>query len=69
MQFLLGVCFFVYLPLLPLMIVVCTWRRKQQVKKELQKKAKRKHHRLMVKKKAGKRILEYTCIITLYPAV
>ena len=56
-QFLFGVCFFVYLPLLPLMIIVCSWRRQFKAKKRLKKKAQKKRQRLMAKKQAG------TCIV------
>lgn len=47
MQFLLGACFFVYLPLLPLMIIFCNWRRRVLAKKRLKKKAQRKKKRLL----------------------
>ena len=46
-QFLLGACFFVYLPLLPLLIVFCNWRRRRLARKRLRKKAERKKKRLL----------------------
>uniref|UniRef100_A0A1X7UMY0 Generative cell specific-1/HAP2 domain-containing protein n=1 Tax=Amphimedon queenslandica TaxID=400682 RepID=A0A1X7UMY0_AMPQE len=52
-QFLLGACFFVYLPLLPLMIIFCNWRRRLIAKKRLKKKADRKRKRLLKRKQAA----------------
>lgn len=49
----LGVCFFVYLPFLPLFLLICSWRRRWEAKKRLQKKAKRKQYRMLQKKRAG----------------
>lgn len=46
-QFLLGACFFIYLPLLPLLMIVCSWRRRRQARKRLMKKAARKRQRLL----------------------
>ena len=53
LQFLLGACFFVYLPLLPCIIVFCSWRRRSKARARLKKKAARKRERLKAKKQAG----------------
>ena len=53
LEFMLGACFFVYLPILPCLLLVCSWRRRWEAKKRLARKAKRKKYRLMQQKKAG----------------
>ncbi|XP_065882454.1 hapless 2-like [Dysidea avara] len=52
-QFLLGVCFFVYLPILPLMMMFCHWRRKKMARKRMKKKVERKKRRIMLRKRAA----------------
>lgn len=46
--------FFLYLPLLPCVILFCNWRRRVKARKRLRKKAERKKLRLMQKKRAGR---------------
>lgn len=56
-QFLLGACFFFYLPLLPCVISFCSWRRRAKARERLKKKAARKMARLKEKKQAGAAML------------
>ena len=52
-QFLMGACFFLYLPFLPLIMLFCSWRQRKKARKRLIKKMERKKLRLMQKKRAG----------------
>eukprot|EP00731_Ephydatia_muelleri_P027288 Em0019g161a len=49
-QFVLGSCFFVYLPLLPCLILMCRWRRRRLARERLRKKEERRGRRRMVKR-------------------
>lgn len=46
-EFLLGACFFIYLPLIPCLIILCNWRRRRMAKKRLLRKVARKKQRLL----------------------
>jgi len=65
MYFILGACFFVYLPVLPIILLLCSWKRRCDARRRLKKKAKRKHDRLMQKKRDGKlRLFYLPCRVT-----
>ena len=53
LQFILGACFFVYLPCLPIILLLCSWKRKHYAKKRLLRNAERKKLRIIQKKRAG----------------
>lgn len=50
-HFLLGACFFVYLPFLPVLMLLCNWWRKRQARRRLKRRAEKKKQRMIKKRK------------------
>lgn len=50
-HFLLGACFFVYLPFLPILMLLCNWWRKRKARQRLKRRAEKKKQRMIKKRK------------------